>query len=275
MIFLTKLIKNPSATVGFILIFLVFITCLVGPLLTQSPFLTTSNRLSPPTREHILGTDELGRDVLSRIVLGGRYSIAVGFISVFLGLICGFFLGTISGYYGKIWDKIIMAIADLLLAFPGILLSICIAMVMPPSILTPMIAVGISTIPLFTRLVRAQFMSIKNHPYIDAVRCLGANDLRVIFLHFYPNIIGPIIIQSTLRVGSSILVAATLNFLGLGAQPPIPEWGAMLNSARPYLWSAPYLAIFPGLAITITIVGINLIGDALRDYLDPRIRKGI
>jgi ABC-type dipeptide/oligopeptide/nickel transport system permease subunit len=184
----------------------------------------------------------------------------------------GLLLGSIAGYYGKIWDKIIMAFCDILLAFPGVLLSMSIAMLMEPGIYTPMLAVGISSIPIFTRLVRVQFMTLRDLPFIDAILSSGAGDLRIIFFHLFPNSMGPIIVQSTLRIGSSILLAATLSFLGMGAQPPTPEWGAMLNSARTYLWVAPYLGIFPGVAITITVIAINLIGDTLRDYLDPRTR---
>lgn len=267
--------ENTTLLVGSSIILLVLIVCLIGPFFTKSPYRQTGISLSPPSWDHFLGTDEIGRDVFSRIILGGRYSILAGFVSVILGLVGGLLMGTIAGYYGSTWDRIIMAITDLILAFPGILLALTIASIMRPSTFTPMIAVGISTIPLFTRLVRAQFMALKNLPYIDAVTCLGASDLRIIFLHFFPNLMGPIIVQSTLRIGSAILTAASLSFLGLGAQPPIPEWGAMLNAASPYIWPAPHLAIFPGLAISITIVGINLVGDALRDVLDPRIRKGM
>ena len=270
---LRKIIKNPSAVIGFIIMFFLLIICLIGPLFIQSPYSqNTAIKLSSPGGDHLLGTDEFGRDVLSRLVVGARYSISVGFFSVILALMCGLLMGSIAGYFGKIWDKIIMAFCDILLAFPSVLLSISIAIVLQPGIYTPMLAVGISSIPLFTRLVRAQFMTLRDLPFIDAIRSSGAGDLRIIFFHLFPNSMGPIIVQSTLRIGSSILLAATLNFLGLGAQPPTPEWGSMLNNARPYLWVAPYLGIFPGLAITITVIGFNLIGDTLRDYLDPRMR---
>ena len=230
-------------------------------------------KLLPPSSEHWFGTDDFGRDVFSRIVTGAHYSLTAGFISVLLGLTGGLVLGAFAGYYGKIVDQIIMMICNILLSFPSVLLAMAIVMVMEPGIYTPMVAVGISSIPIFARLVRAQFMSLRESCFIEAVRSSGAGDLRIIFLHLLPNSIGPIIIQATLRIGSSILLAATLSFLGLGAQPPTPEWGSMLSSARNYIWTAPHLAIVPGVAITITVISVNLIGDALRDYLDPRTRN--
>lgn len=270
---LSKICKNPSAAVGMVILAFIILIAILGPFFTQSPYeQNTAIKLNPPSSAHLLGTDEFGRDVLSRLVLGARYSLSAGFIAVILGLFGGLLLGSISGYYGGIFDKIIMMIADILLAFPSVLLAMAIVMVMEPGIYTPMFAVGISSMPIFARLVRAQFMSLRDACFIEAVRSSGAGDLRIIFVHLLPNSLGPIIIQATLRIGSSILLAATLSFLGLGAQPPTPEWGAMLNSARAYIWSATYLAVIPGLAITFTVIAVNLIGDALRDHLDPRTR---
>lgn len=273
MTILRKLGKNPSAVVGMIILAFIICIAIFGPFFTQSPYeQNTAIKLNPPSPENLLGTDEFGRDVLSRLVLGARYSLSAGFIAVVLGLFGGLLLGSVSGYYGGIFDKIIMMICDVLLAFPSVLLAMAIVMVMEPGIYTPMFAVGISSMPIFARLVRAQFMSLRDSCFIEAVRSSGAGDFRIIFVHLLPNSAGPIIIQATLRIGSSILLAATLSFLGLGAQPPTPEWGAMLNSARAYIWSATYLAVIPGLAITFTVIAVNLIGDALRDYLDPRTR---
>ncbi|MGI6630288.1 MAG: ABC transporter permease [Bacillota bacterium] len=273
MTIIKKMLRNPSAVVGLIILVLIMFIAIFGPFFTQSPYeQNTGVKLSPPSSEHLLGTDEFGRDVLSRVVLGARYSLSAGFVAVILGLIGGLLLGSVSGYYGGIFDKLIMTICDILLAFPSVLLAMAIVMVMEPGIYTPMFAVGISSTPIFARLVRAQFMSLRDSCFVEAVRSSGAGDLRIIFVHLLPNSMGPIIIQATLRIGSSILLAATLSFLGLGAQPPTPEWGAMLNSARAYIWSASYLAVIPGLAITFTVIAVNLIGDALRDYLDPRTR---
>lgn len=271
---LKKLLRNPSAVVGLGILLMLVVVSIVGPFIVQSPYeQNTAMKLLPPSSEHWFGTDDFGRDVFSRIVTGAHYSLTAGFISVLLGLTGGLVLGAFAGYYGKIVDQIIMMICNILLSFPSVLLAMAIVMVMEPGIYTPMVAVGISSIPIFARLVRAQFISLRESCFIEAVRSSGAGDLRIIFLHLLPNSIGPIIIQATLRIGSSILLAATLSFLGLGAQPPTPEWGSMLSSARNYIWTAPHLAIVPGVAITITVISVNLIGDALRDYLDPRTRN--
>ena len=271
---LKKLLRNPSAVVGLGILLMLVVVSIVGPFIVQSPYeQNTAMKLLPPSSEHWFGTDDFGRDVFSRIVTGAHYSLTAGFISVLLGLTGGLVLGAFAGYYGKIVDQIIMMICNILLSFPSVLLAMAIVMVMEPGIYTSMVAVGISSIPIFARLVRAQFMSLRESCFIEAVRSSGAGDLRIIFLHLLPNSIGPIIIQATLRIGSSILLAATLSFLGLGAQPPTPEWGSMLSSARNYIWTAPHLAIVPGVAITITVISVNLIGDALRDYLDPRTRN--
>ena len=271
---LKKLLRNPSAVVGLGILLMLVVVSIVGPFIVQSPYeQNTAMKLLPPSSEHWFGTDDFGRDVFSRIVTGAHYSLTAGFISVLLGLTGGLVLGAFAGYYGKIVDQIIMMICNILLSFPSVLLAMAIVMVMEPGIYTPMVAVGISSIPIFARLVRAQFMSLRESCFIEAVRSSGAGDLRIIFLHLLPNSIGPIIIQATLRIGSSILLAATLSFFGPGAQPPTPEWGSMLSTARKYICTAPHLAIVPGVAITITVISVNLIGDALRDYLDPRTRN--
>lgn len=271
---LKKLLRNPSAVVGLCILLLLIIVSIVGPFLVQSPYeQDTAMKLLPPLGEHWFGTDDFGRDVFSRIVTGAHYSLTAGFISVILGLTGGLVLGAFAGYYGGIADQVIMMLCNILLSFPSVLLAMAIVMVMEPGIYTPMVAVGVSSIPVFARLVRAQFMSLRESCFVEAVRSSGAGDMRIIFRHLLPNSIGPIIIQATLRIGSSILLAATLSFLGLGAQPPTPEWGSMLSAARNYIWTAPHLAIVPGLAITITVISVNLIGDALRDYLDPRTRN--
>ena len=266
-------LRNPSAVVGLTILVALVLISVVGPFFVQSPFeQKTAIKLQPPSAEHILGTDDFGRDLFARMVVGARYSLSAGFIAVLVGLAGGLLLGAFAGYYGGVVDKALMTVCDILLAFPSVLLAMAIVMVMQPGIYTPMVAVGISSVPVFARLVRAQFMSLRDSCFVEAVRSAGAGDLRIIFRHLLPNSLGPIIIQATLRIGSSILLAATLSFLGLGAQPPTPEWGAMLSAARNYIWTAAHLAIVPGLAITVTVIAVNLIGDALRDYLDPRTR---
>ena len=268
-----KFLRNPSALIGLAILIILILTSVAGPFFVQDPFeQNTSIKLQPPSAEHLLGTDDFGRDLLSRMVVGARYSLSAGFVSVAVGLAGGLLLGALAGYYGGAADKILMTLCDILLAFPSILLAMAIVMVMEPGIYTPMAAVGISSVPIFARLVRAQFMSLRQSSFVEAVRSSGAGDARIIFRHLLPNSLGPIIIQATLRIGSSILLAATLSFLGLGAQPPTPEWGAMLSAARNYMWTAAYMALIPGFAITITVIAVNLIGDALRDHLDPRTR---
>ena len=273
MSFCRSFFRNPSAKVGMaIIVVLLFIT-VVGPFFVASPFeQNVANKLQGPSWQHWFGTDDFGRDLLARMVVGARYSLSAGILSVLLGLTGGLLLGVLAGYYGGYADKTIMMVCDILLAFPSVLLALAIVIVMEPGIYTPMVAVGISSIPVFARLVRAQFMYLRESSFIEATRSSGAGDVRIIFRHLLPNSIGPIIIQATLRIGSAILTAATLSFLGLGAQPPTPEWGAILSSARRYLWTGAHMAMIPGLAITLTVVAVNLIGDALRDYFDPRTR---
>lgn len=269
-----KFMRNPSAKIGVVILTALILITVIGPFFIQDPLIqNTKIALQTPSAEHLLGTDDFGRDLLARIVVGARYSLSAGLIAVALGLAGGLLLGAFAGYYGGLLDQILMMVCDILLAFPSILLAMAIVMVMEPGLYTPMIAVGISSIPTFARLIRAQFMSLRSSAFVEAVRSSGAGDLRIIFRHLLPNSIGPIIIQATLRIGSSILMAATLSFIGMGAQPPTPEWGSMLSYARNYLWTAPHLAIVPGTAITITVISVNLIGDALRDFLDPRTRN--
>ncbi len=270
---LRKFLRNPTALVGTIILSALVLIAVIGPFFVQDPLLQqTSIKLQPPSLEHWFGTDDFGRDVLARIVVGARYSLTAGLVAVGLGLLGGLIMGAFAGYYGGLLDQVIMTLCDIMLAFPSILLAMGVVMVMEPGIYTPMVAVGISSIPTFARLVRAQFMSLRTSSFVEAVRSSGAGDLRIIFRHLLPNSLGPVIIQATLRIGSAILMAATLSFLGLGAQPPMPEWGSMLSFARNYIWTAPYLAVIPGIAITLTVIAVNLIGDALRDFIDPRTR---
>lgn len=268
-----KFLRNPTAVVGLVILVTLILIAVIGPFFVQDPFAQLpSNKLQGPSMTHLLGTDDFGRDILARIVVGARYSLTSGIFAVALGLVGGLLMGTLSGYYGGLLDHIIMTICDILLAFPSVLLAMSIVMVIQPGVYTPMVAVGLSSVPTFARLVRAQFMSLKTNSYIEAVRSSGAGDMRIIFRHLLPNSMGPIIVQATLRMGSSIMLASTLGFLGLGAQPPTPEWGSMLSFARNYIWVAPHMAIVPGMAICVTVIAVNLLGDALRDFLDPRTR---
>jgi peptide/nickel transport system permease protein len=227
----------------------------------------------PPSAKHLLGTDEFGRDVLSRLIYGSRVSLQVGFIAVSIALAAGGTIGAAAGYFGGKIDNLLMRIMDVQLAIPTILLAIVISSALGPGLFNLMIAVGITAIPRFARLMRASVFSVKNTEFIEAARAMGAGHTRIILLYILPNCMAPLIVQATINVANAILFAATLSFLGLGVQPPYPEWGGMLSAARPYLRSNAYLSIFPGLAIMITIVALNCVGDGLRDALDPRQKR--
>jgi ABC-type dipeptide/oligopeptide/nickel transport system permease subunit len=228
--------------------------------------------LEPPRRGSPFGRDELGRDMLSRIIYGARVSLVIGVIAVAIGIGVGVPLGALSGYHGGRPDLFTQRAVDIMLAFPGILLAIVVVAVLGVGLVQAMIAIGIVSIPVYARLVRGQTLSLRTQEFVEAARAMGAGTGRIIGRHVLPNTLAVIIVQSTLQVASAILTAAALGFLGLGAQPPTAEWGAMLSSARMYLRLAPHAVTFPGLAIMITVLGFNLLGDAIRDALDPRMR---
>ena len=269
------LIKNKMSLVGGSIVFIYIILAVLAPLISPyDPYeIDLVNKLQPPSPDHIMGTDDKGRDIFSRILYGSQLSLAVGFVSVFIGALFGIVLGIISGYYGGWVDTIIMRFIDVLLAFPGLLLALAIVSALGPSLINVMIAVGVFSIPTFARIVRGSTLSVKKMEYIDAIRVLGASDLKIIFVHILPNIMSPIIVQGTLRLATSILSVAGLSFLGMGAQPPTPEWGAMLSDGRDFLFTAPHIALFPGIAIALIVLGFNLFGDGLRDALDPRMKN--
>ncbi len=273
--FFSILLMNKAAMVGAIIVAIYIIIAVFAPLLAPyDPFeIKLEDKLMPPSFDHLMGTDDKGRDILSRILYGSRLSMGVGFASVIFGAFFGIILGLVAGYYGKWVDTIIMRIMDVMLAFPGILLALAIISALGPSLINVTIAVGAFSIPLFARIVRGSTLEVKRLEYIDAIRSLGANDLTIIFKHIFPNILSPIIVQGTLRLATAILSAAGLSFLGLGAQPPSPEWGTMLSNGRDFLFSAPYIALFPGLAISILVLGFNIFGDGLRDAFDPRMKQ--
>lgn len=270
---LRTLLKNRSAKAGAIIVLLAAVTAIFAPLIApHDPFKANLRQmLQTPSLAHPLGTDELGRDILSRIIYGSRISLTLGIVSVGIGLIGGLPLGSIGAYYGGIADLLIMRFIDILLAFPAILLAIVVVSVLGPGLYNAMIAVGISQLPIYARLIRSVVLAIKEKDFVEAARALGAGDAWILFRHIVPNAIGPIIVQATLNIASAILSAAALGFLGLGAQPPTPEWGTMLSKGRVYLRVAPHVTTFTGLAILLTVLGFNLLGDGLRDALDPRM----
>jgi peptide/nickel transport system permease protein len=226
----------------------------------------------PPSLKHPMGTDEFGRDILSRVIWGARVSIQAGAMAATIALVIGSTLGMLAAYYGGRADTIIMRSMDVLLAFPYLLLAIAIVAILGPGLLTAMIAIGIVHVPAYARIVRGSVLVVRSREYVEAASALGASDLRVMGRHVLPNVMAPLIVQVTLNVGSSIIDTAGLSFLGLGTQPPTPDWGNMLAAGRSELINAPWIATFPGLAILVTVLACNLMGDALRDALDPRLR---
>ena len=226
-----------------------------------------------PSLMHWFGVDPLGRDIFSRILMGTRISLAAGFFSVVLGAIIGTVFGLLAGYYGGWWDRIVMRISDVLFAFPGVLLALGVVAILGSGMINVVIAVSVFSVPAFARLVRGNTLVLKNLTYIEATQSIGASDHTILLRHILPGTISAIVVYFTMRLGTSIITAASLSFLGLGAQPPTPEWGAMLNEARADMVNAPHVALFPSLAIFFTVLAFNLLGDGLRDALDPKIDR--
>ena len=264
--------KSPLVGLG-IIIMLVLVALFASFIAPYGPDAYTASRMSPPSWTHWFGVDHLGRDVFSRVIYGAQISVMIGLVSVVLALGIGVMLGVVSGYCGGWVDVVIMRAMDVMMALPYVLLAILIAAVLGPSLENAILSIGIVRIPRFARLARASTLVVKKQQYIEAAHSIGASNLRIICSEVVPNILGPIIVYATLSLGDSILGAAVLSFLGLGAQPPIPEWGAMLNEAQAFITRAPYLSIFPGMAIFVTVLGFNLFGDGLRDILDPKSRR--
>ncbi|PUB10744.1 glutathione transport system permease protein [Paenisporosarcina sp. OV554] len=273
--FWRKFKKQKLALFSFFFILFLIVLSIIGPYIV--PYGTTEpdykNILSGPSVKHWAGTDAYGRDIFSRIIAGTQISLFVGLVSVLLGAVGGTILGIISGYYGKWVDRVIMRICDVLLAFPGILLAIGIIAILGPGLGNVVIAVAIFSIPIFARIVRSSTLSVKSTLYVEATKSVGAKHKRIIWKHIFPGTVSSIIVYFTMRIGTAILTAASLSFLGLGAQPPSPEWGAMLSGGRDYLNTAPHVTFFPGMAIFVTVLAFNLLGDGLRDALDPKIEE--
>lgn len=268
-------IRNRPAVIASIYLIALALAAIFAPLITShDPIaIDTINRLAPATREHIFGTDHLGRDIYARIIYGARISLMVGLLTAFVGAATiGTGLGLAAGYFGGRLDDLIMRVIDVVLAFPGVLLALLIMATLGQGLFNMMIALTIFSIPVVARVTRGTVLSVKEQDFILAARCVGMSDLRILLRHILPNVLAPIIVMSTLRVATVILAAASLSFLGLGAKPPAPEWGAMINDGRWYLRQAPQLMFVPGLAIFFTVLAINFVGDALRDALDPRLR---
>lgn len=272
---LKQLRKSTFAKAGLTIIVMFIVVGIVAPLLTPYGFdeQNLAKRLQPPSAEHWFGTDDLGRDLLTRIAYGARISLQVGFFAITGALIFGTCLGLVSGYFGGWVDIIISRVFDVLLAFPSILLAIAIVAILGASLQNALIAIAIINIPIFGRLVRSKVISLREEEYIMAAKAQGMKDGRIIFHHILPNSVAPIIVQATLGFGTAVLEAAALGFLGLGAQPPLPEWGKMLADSRDFIQLAPWTMIVPGGSIMLVVLGFNLIGDGLRDALDPKMKR--
>ncbi len=267
--------KSPLTMLGTVIVISLIFMAIFAPWFAPHDPLEQDvyNRLAPPSSEHLLGTDQLGRDILSRILYGSRISLVIAIIVVAIACSTGLILGLLSGYFGGVLDEIIMRVTDIFLAFPRLVLAMAFAAALGPSLLNTMIAIAVTSWPVYARLARASTMQIRNEFYIEAARSIGASDLRIMFRHVLPMILAPIVVQATLDMGGVILTAAGLGFIGLGAQPPTPEWGVMVSEGRYYLSSQWWVSTFPGLAILITVLGFNLLGDGLRDIFDVRMRR--
>ncbi|WP_307479990.1 nickel transporter permease [Cytobacillus purgationiresistens] len=267
--------KNKLAIIGTSIVLFFIIMAIFAPLIAPSGIndQALDKRLLSPSSEHWFGTDDFGRDIFSRVIFGARISLWVGFLAVMGSLVVGSLLGILAGYYGKWVDTIISRVFDIMLAFPSILLAIAIVAVLGPSLRNALIAIAVINIPNFGRLIRSRVLSVKQEEYIVAARAVGMKNSRILFRHVLPNSMAPIIVQGTLAIATAIIEAAALSFLGLGAEAPNPEWGKMLSDARPLLTQAPWTMFFPGIAIMLTVLGFNLMGDGLRDALDPRMKN--
>jgi peptide/nickel transport system permease protein len=271
---LRRLSRNAGAMAGLVVLILLILAAIFADVLAPySPIkLDTVSILLEPSREHLFGTDQFGRDIFSRMLFGARISLRVGLISVMIAAVVGGTLGMLAGYWGGGLETLIMRLMDAMLAFPGLLLALSIVATLGPSMTNVMIAVGISWVPSYARLVRGTVLSAKQNLYVEAAHAVGASARRIMFVHLLPNVVAPVIILSSLGVAGSIITAASLSYLGLGAQPPTPEWGLILSQGRSFLQSAWWISTFPGLVIMFTVFAINLLGDGLRDALDPRMK---
>ena len=270
-----RLRKNHLALFGLVIVVLLVFFAITADFI--APYRYDQQNLmkafESPSKEHFFGTDEFGRDIFSRIIHGSRISLQVGMIAVGIAVVFGGLLGSVAGYYGGRIDNLIMRAMDILLSIPSILLAIAIAASLGPGLYNMMVAVGISSTPQYARIIRGSVLSLRGQEFVEAAKAVGSSDTRIILKHIIPNCLAPIIVQSTLGVASAILTAAGLSFIGLGIQPPIPEWGAMLSGGREYIRDYAYMTVFPGLAIMITILALNFLGDGLRDVLDPKLKR--
>ena len=272
-----QLKRNKGAIIGLVLILLVIILALCAPLIYDYKSDIVKNhvreRMLPPSPEHWFGTDDLGRDILARVIWGARDSLAVGVVAVMFALVVGVTLGAIAGYVGGVFEDIVMRVCDIFSSIPSVLLAIAVVSAMGKSTVNLMIAVGLASSAPFTRVARAAVLVVRDEEYVEAARAIGMRDWQIILDHILPNCVSQIIVQATLRVGSAIISAAQLSFLGLGVPAPAPEWGSMLSTGRQFIRDYSYMTLFPGLAIMLCVLSLNLLGDGLRDALDPKLKR--
>lgn len=269
-----RLRRSRTAVFGLVITVVFILLAIIGPYV--APYSPTRqslvNQLQPPSRMYWLGTDELGRDILSRLLYGAQLTLSVSLAATLMATVAGTTLGAIAAFYGKWLDQLIMRIMDVLLALPGILLALAIIAALGTGLINVVLAIAVQSIPAFARLAHGSTLSAREQDYVLAARAVGAGDSSIVFRHILPNISAPIIVQFSLRIATAVLTAAGLSFLGLGAQPPTPEWGAMLTNARTYMVTAPHTILAPGITILLTVLGLNLLGDGIRDVLDPRLK---
>ena len=267
-----RLVKRRAALIGLVVVGFFIALSILAPIVSPYDPLATNWAMvrKPPSVLHLFGTDEIGRDVLARIIWGGRASLMAGMVSVSLALVIGVPIGLLTGYVGGIVDGTVMRFIDAMLAIPFLILAIALAAFLGPNLTNAMIAIGVSQMPIFVRLTRGQVLSVKHEEYVEAARAVGNPDYRIVLRHILPNIVPPLLVQATLATAAAIIAEASLSFLGLGQQPPDPSWGSMLNTSKNFIQQAPWMAIWPGLAIFGLVLSLNLFGDGLRDALDPR-----
>lgn len=270
-----RLKKNKLAVVSIFVIIFLLILVIFGPLLAPYPYAQQDSKApyAAPSAEHLLGTDKLGRDLLSRLIIGSRQSLAMGVGAVAIAAIIGVLIGSIAGFYGGWIENIIMRFLDIYQSIPMFLLCVTLAAVLGPSLRNSIIAIGISMIPHYARIMRASVLTVREKEYVETARAINARDSKLIMKHIIPNAMAPVIVEITMGIGTAILNGAALSFMGLGSQPPIPEWGAMISEARSVLRDHPELAMYPGICIMTTVLSFNLLGDGLRDALDPRLKN--
>jgi len=270
-----RLSQNSSAVVGFVVAALLVLMAIFAPLIAPYPYAKQdlAHTREAPSAQHIFGTDELGRDVFSRIVWGSRFSLSIGFLAVLIATAIGMLFGAMAGYFGRVVDDIIMRLMDLLQSIPGILLVITVSVVLGPGLFNTLLALSIGGIPMSCRLTRAAVLGVRHEEYLEAAVSINASTPRIILRHVIPNSFAPVLVSSTMMIGNVIMMAAMLSFIGLGVQPPAPEWGSMIAAGRSLIRTCPWMVTFPGIFIMLTVLALNMFGDGLRDALDPKLKK--